>query len=110
MIANPHVFEKRSFILNNKDTSIVMERIYWTVIDRIAKKHRLTMRGLVLNILTYKPTNYRSRAGWLRLYVSGYAYRFLTTSPEIHNPPKSRMEWNHAKLAFEFPKKPFLYG
>lgn len=109
MIKNPYEFEKRSFVLDKKDTTISMERIYWAVLDQLAKKHRWHRRGLVHHLLAVRPKEYRSRAGWLRFYVSGYAYTFLTRPAEIHNPPKSRMEWDGVQAVFRFPTRVSRY-
>lgn len=80
MTVKLHEYEKRSVTISDIKTTISMERMYWKVIEKIAAKRRYDWRYMVELILRYQPKDYRSRAGWLRLYAIGYAYSFLTRS------------------------------
>lgn len=67
-------YEKRSFVFRGAATTIAMELFYWAAVDRIAKLHRVKWRGLVTMALGNKPSIYKSRAGWLRFYITGYGF------------------------------------
>jgi len=105
MIKDPYTFEKRSISIDNKHTTVSMERVNWVVLERLAKMHRMTWRNLAHYILSYRPPEYKSRAGWLRLYIAGYAYTFLTRPAEIHHPPRTMMRWDYGQAVFKFPSK-----
>src|SRR5688500_18204329 len=67
-----HSYEKRSFVLRRKDTTIAMERFYWTALEGIAKQQGVGWRWLVRAILERRPGDYASRSGWLRFYITAY--------------------------------------
>jgi predicted DNA-binding ribbon-helix-helix protein len=96
-------FEKRSLVIDGKDTKISMEQVYWVVLEKLAKIERVTWRKFVISVLSIQPDDYESRAGWLRVYVAGYAYIFFTRPTWMHNPPKRLMQWDNFHSAFKFP-------
>jgi predicted DNA-binding ribbon-helix-helix protein len=88
-------FEKRSVTASETNTTISMEKLYWQIIEKIAAKHRKDWRWAVDNALRQKPSGYNSRAGWLRIYATGYAYAFLTRSSmrKMHAVFKNDIQW-----------------
>jgi hypothetical protein len=75
--------EKRSLTLRDKEmcrdaaTTIVLERFYWAELDRIVREQpvkwdRFKWRTLIRWALGCKPSDYKSRSGWLRYYITGY--------------------------------------
>jgi predicted DNA-binding ribbon-helix-helix protein len=104
VIDNPYRSEKRSITIGRRSTTIHMERLYWAMLERLAKNDRVNWRALAQTILYRKPDWYSSRAGWLRIYVAGYAYGLLTR-PHDYSPPKAGMEWDDERHVFRFPRK-----
>lgn len=102
MIKDAYSFEKRAMKINKKDTTISMERVYWAILERLAKKERIDWRKLAQRLFCDQPQSYKSRAGWLRAYVAGYAYVFLTRPEHIHHPPRELMEWYGSESGFRF--------
>jgi predicted DNA-binding ribbon-helix-helix protein len=102
VIKNAYEFEKRAVKINKKDTSISMERIYWVILERLAKTERVSWRELTRRLFFDQPSEYKSRAGWLRAYVAGYAYVFLTRPQHMHNPPRQLMQWNRRESVFRY--------
>jgi len=93
MEENLYEFEKRSIRVDRKDTTVSMERMYWKAMEKLARKTRRTWRYVAWLALMHKPHAYKSRAGWLRLYVTGYAYAFLTRSSKRHIHPVLHADW-----------------
>lgn len=70
-------FVTRSLSIGGKQTTISLEEFYWDAIQGIARSGRRPWREIVIGALSCKPAHYQSRAGWLRLYVAGFAHAFL---------------------------------
>ncbi|MGV3628159.1 MAG: ribbon-helix-helix domain-containing protein [Betaproteobacteria bacterium] len=62
-----HEYMKRHVTIDNKLTTVSVERIYWKALDEIAESKNQTPTRLLTQIMQAKPTDYKSRAGWLRL-------------------------------------------
>lgn len=62
-------FEKRTVLINGKQTSLALEGVYWKGVERVARDRSTTWRQVVNWGLSTKPATFSSRAGWLRIWV-----------------------------------------
>lgn len=60
--------ETRHIIVNDKRTSVALERPFWEALDRIAVTKGMTWLEWVAMHLSAKPEN-SGRAGWLRVAI-----------------------------------------
>ena len=44
MINNPYTSKKRSISVDKKSTTISMESVYWDVLEKLAKRQRMSWR------------------------------------------------------------------
>ena len=62
--------KKRHLVVGGKSTTLSIERFYWSAIDRIAAVKGYRPSKLLALVIALKPPNYKSRAGWVRLWVT----------------------------------------
>src|SRR5262245_51831582 len=67
-----HYRETRHLVVDGIPTTISMERLYWMAFEAIATQHRIRWRRLLKLALMNKPREFKSRAAWLRFYITGY--------------------------------------
>lgn len=66
---NTYDREKRSISLNGPETTIVLEHLYWSFLDRHAERNGVPWREVVKDILSKKPDK-RSAPAWWRFIVT----------------------------------------
>lgn len=59
---------KRSFYLAGEKTSVLMERIFWELLNEIAAERKVSVASIVLNVDRTKPPDYTLGSA-LREYI-----------------------------------------
>ena len=67
---DPYTSVKRSIVIHETETSVVLEGLYWQFIDMMASQSGNTWRRLVQTLLSAQPAEFQSRAAWLRWWVT----------------------------------------
>jgi hypothetical protein len=71
--------EKRHIVVSGIATTIVMEHLYWRLLDTIAKHRERTWQAVASEYLGLKPACVRSRPQWLRYALTSGLYGLLKT-------------------------------
>lgn len=66
-----HELIKRHVSVNGKSTTVSMERLYWSMVDRISGLRNQSSSKFLETIIAAQPADYNSRAGWIRYCLAG---------------------------------------
>jgi hypothetical protein len=67
----PYEFDPRHITVGGKPTMVSIEKLYWSAIDHLATSSGYSSDKYLKIILANQPSDYKSRAGWIRFWVTG---------------------------------------